>query len=236
MMNDTANKCILVVEDDTLFAASVKTYLEAQGLKVELEARGDAAVKRILALKPDAVVLDCILPGKDGFDICREVRSTYRNPIIMLTARSEDVDQMLGLGLGADAYLVKPVTPHLLLAHLRALFRRSGKPAQNEADELRYGRFFISRKTRTARLGEKALELSTSEFDLLWLLARQAGVVLSRDDISLVLRQIRHDGVDRTIDTRIARLRKRLGDSADQPLRIKTVRGKGYLFNALDWD
>jgi two-component system OmpR family response regulator/two-component system response regulator RstA len=229
-------KRIFLIEDDKLFSLSLASYLQAQGFEVDTDSTGAGAVERIQATQPDAVVLDCILPGKDGFDICREVRSTYRNPIIMLTARSEDVDQMLGLGLGADAYLVKPVTPHLLLAHLRALFRRSGKPAQNEADELRYGRFFISRKTRTARLGEKALELSTSEFDLLWLLASQAGVVLSRDDISLVLRQIRHDGVDRTIDTRIARLRKRLGDSADQPLRIKTVRGKGYLFNALDWD
>lgn len=229
-------KRIFLIEDDKLFSLSLASYLQAQGFEVDTDSTGAGAVERIQATQPDAVVLDCILPGKDGFDICREVRSTYRNPIIMLTARSEDVDQMLGLGLGADAYLVKPVTPHLLLAHLRALFRRSGKPAQNEADELRYGRFFISRKTRTARLGEKALELSTSEFDLLWLLASQAGVVLSRDDISLALRQIRHDGVDRTIDTRIARLRKRLGDSADQPLRIKTVRGKGYLFNALDWD
>lgn len=237
MMNDAANKRILLVEDDTLFATSVKTYLEAQGLKVEVEGRGDTAVKRILALKPDAVVLDCILPGKDGFDVCREVRPDFHGPILMLTARNEDIDQMLGLGLGADAYLVKPVTPHLLLAHLRASLRRTDQVVEvaEGADKYRFGKFHISRATRSVRLAGEAISFSTAEFDLLWLLTTNAGKVLSRDDINTALRQLEYDGLDRTIDMRVSRLRKRLGDDADNPVRIKTVRGKGYLFSRDDW-
>lgn len=229
---------ILLVEDDELAGNVLRRYLEKQGFGVELETRGDLAAERIIALQPDAVVLDGMLPGRDGFEVCRAARPHYAGPILMLTARSEDMDQVLGLELGADDYLVKPAEPRVVLAHLRACLRRTAarEPQGEGAAEYRFGRFHISRTARTVSLDSVDLEFSTAEFDLLWLLASHAGEILSRDDIQSKLRGIEHDGLDRAIDMRISRLRKRLGDDAARPVRIKTVRGKGYLFSRTDWD
>lgn len=235
-MSPSEEKRVLLVEDDELFAETLIRFMQKHGMQLNLEKRGDLAVERILSTQPDAVVLDCILPGKDGFEICREVRAGYNGPILMLTAREEDVDQVLGLGLGADDYLVKPASPHVVLAHLSACMRRVRDASTKERDEIRFGRFFISRVTRSVRLGQKEAFFSTAEFDLLWLLASSAGKVLSRDDINTALRGIEHDGLDRSIDMRISRLRKVLGDDAENPLRIKTVRNKGYLFSRTDWN
>ncbi len=235
-MTENRGKRILLVEDDEIFAATLMRFLEKQGMQVQLETRGDRAVQKILSTRPDAVLLDCNLPGRDGFEICREARSGYAGPIIMLTARDDDLDQVLGLGLGADDYLLKPATPHVVLAHLKACLRRLGDSGAQEADEYRFGRFFISRSTRSVRLGEDEVNFSTVEFDLLWLLASRAGNVLSRDDITTAMRGIEYDGLNRSIDMRVSRLRKALGDDAESPVRIKTVRGKGYLFSRTDWD
>lgn len=235
-MTENRGKRILLVEDDEIFAATLMRFLEKQGMQVQLETRGDRAVQKILSTRPDAVLLDCNLPGRDGFEICREARSGYAGPIIMLTARDDDLDQVLGLGLGADDYLLKPATPHVVLAHLKACLRRFNDSAQQEADEYRFGRFFISRVTRCVRLGDEEVAFSTVEFDLLWLLASRAGKVLSRDDITTAMRGIEYDGLNRSIDMRVSRLRKALGDDAESPVRIKTVRGKGYLFSRTDWD
>jgi two-component system OmpR family response regulator/two-component system response regulator RstA len=235
-MTQTAEKLILLVEDDELSAVSLKLYIQKRGFRVEHERRGDRAVERILSLQPDVVVLDCNLPGKDGFDICREVRSRYGGSILMLTARTEDVEQVLGLGLGADGYLLKPATPHLVLAHITACMRRTHNTPEAEPDDHRFGQFSISRTTRTVRLGGNEVFFSTVEFDLLWLLASRAGNVLSRDDITIGLRGVEYDGINRSIDMRVSRLRKVLGDDAENPVRIKTVRGKGYLFSRTDWD
>jgi len=181
-----------------------------------------------------------MLPGKDGFEICRAVRARYQGVILMLTARDEDFDQILGLELGADDYIAKPVQPRLLLARIKALLRRSpvsagGADARRPA-ELTFGSFHISQATRTACLGADCIDLTTAEFDLLWLLANRAGTVLSRDDLLQELRGIGFDGLDRSIDARISRLRKKLNDDPDNPTRIKTVRGKGYLFSKHDWN
>jgi two-component system OmpR family response regulator len=235
-MSQGTEKLILLVEDDELSAFSLKLFMEKRGYRVELEPRGDRAVARILDLKPDAVVLDCNLPGKDGFEICRDVRAQYGGAILMLTARADDVEQVLGLGMGADGYLAKPATPHLVMAHLAALLRRPPSPQDAEVYEYRFGQFSISRATRTVRLTGKEIFFSTVEFDLLWLLASRAGHVLSRDDLTIGLRGVEYDGMNRSIDMRVSRLRKALGDEADNPQRIKTVRGKGYLFSPTDWD
>ena len=234
-MNQATGKLVLLVEDDELFAVSLKLFMEKQGFRVEHERRGDRAVACIIALKPDAVVLDCNLPGKDGFDVCREVRVRYPGVILMLTARDDDVEQVLGLGLGADDYLLKPATPHVVLAHLRACMRRLHDEPAKGPDEHHFGRFSISRATRRVLLDEEEVEFSTAEFDLLWLLVSRAGTVLSRDDINNALRGLEHDGQNRSIDMRVSRLRKALGDDAERPVRIKTVRGKGYLFSRTDW-
>lgn len=230
---------ILLVEDDERLAELTAEYLRKNDFVVAIEPRGDTAEARILAEQPDLVILDVMLPGKDGFEVCRAVRSRYPGVILMLTARDEDFDQILGLELGADDYIAKPVQPRLLLARIRALLRRFAPPvaeAVGDGQELVFGGFRISQGTRTAQLGMEDIDLTTAEFDLLWLLALHAGTILSRDDLLQKLRGIGFDGLDRSIDARISRLRKKLGDDPDNPTRIKTVRGKGYLFSKHDWN
>ncbi|WP_415035692.1 winged helix-turn-helix domain-containing protein [Azonexus sp.] len=229
---------ILLVEDDERLAGLTAEYLSRNDLQVSIEGRGDTAETRILAEQPDLVILDVMLPGKDGFEVCRAVRQNYRGVILMLTARDEDFDQILGLELGADDYIAKPVQPRVLLARIKALLRRLPSPGEHDADndQMVFGNFRIGRSTRAASLNHQSLDLTTAEFDLLWLLASHAGNVLSRDDLLQELRGIGFDGLDRSIDARISRLRKKLNDDPENPTRIKTVRGKGYLFSKHDWD
>ena len=234
------NTRILLVEDDERLAELTAEYLKKNDFVVDIEGRGDTAEARILESRPDLVVLDIMLPGQDGFAVCRAVRPKYEGIILMLTARDEDIDQILGLELGADDYITKPVPPRVLLARIKALLRRAG-PADDAGeggtalDSLTFGNFSISQQTRSAMLAGEQIDLTTAEFDLLWLLARHAGSILSRDDLLQQLRGIGFDGLDRSIDARISRLRKKLNDDPDNPTRIKTVRGKGYLFSRHDW-
>ena len=234
------NPRILLVEDDERLAELTAEYLKKNDFAVDIEGRGDTAEARILESRPDLVVLDIMLPGQDGFAVCRAVRPKYEGIILMLTARDEDIDQILGLELGADDYITKPVPPRVLLARIKALLRRAG-PADDAGeggtalDSLTFGNFSISQQTRSAMLAGEQIDLTTAEFDLLWLLARHAGSILSRDDLLQQLRGIGFDGLDRSIDARISRLRKKLNDDPDNPTRIKTVRGKGYLFSRHDW-
>jgi DNA-binding response OmpR family regulator len=234
---------ILLVEDDERLADLTAEYLRKNDFEVAIEPRGDTAEARILNEDPELVMLDVMLPGKDGFEVCRAVRAKYKGVILMLTARDEDLDQILGLELGADDYIAKPVQPRLLLARIKALLRRSpgaGHPSGESADpeqatQMAFGSFSISQATRSTHLGDETIDLTTAEFDLLWLLARHAGNILSRDDLLQELRGIGFDGLDRSIDARISRLRRKLGDDPENPTRIKTVRGKGYLFSKHDW-
>jgi two-component system OmpR family response regulator/two-component system response regulator RstA len=229
---------ILLVEDDQRLAELTAEYLTKNDMTVSIEPRGDTAEARILTEQPDLVMLDVMLPGKDGFEVCRAVRTNYRGIILMLTARDEDFDQILGLEMGADDYIAKPVQPRVLLARIKALLRRrpttDDTPLENES--MAFGQFKISQSTRTASLGAETIDLTTAEFDLLWLLASHAGNVLSRDDLLQELRGIGFDGLDRSIDARISRLRKKLNDDPENPTRIKTVRSKGYLFSKHDWN
>ena len=229
---------ILLVEDDERLAELTAEYLTKNDMKVAIEPRGDTAEARILAEQPDLVILDVMLPGKDGFEVCRAVRPNYRGVILMLTARDEDFDQILGLEMGADDYIAKPVQPRVLLARIKALLRRlpSADAPAAESEKMIFGQFNISQSTRTAMLTGQNIDLTTAEFDLLWLLANHAGNVLSRDDLLQELRGIGFDGLDRSIDARISRLRKKLNDDPENPTRIKTVRGKGYLFSKHDWN
>jgi DNA-binding response OmpR family regulator len=184
------------------------------------------------------VVLDVMLPGLDGFDICRELRARGATlPILMLTARDEDFDRVLGLELGADEFIAKPVQPRVLLAHIRALLRRAGMRERTaaSADSMNFGRLEIDNGSREVRLAGKPVDLTTSEFDVLWLLARHAGKVLSRNDILQELRSLDYDGSDRSVDCRIYRLRRKLGDLAESSERIKTIRNVGYLFSPGNW-
>lgn len=232
---------ILLVEDDQRLSDLITEYLEKQGLKVAVEYRGDTAVQRIIELQPALVVLDLMLPGLDGLEVCRQVRADYQSPILMLTARDEDVDQVVGLEIGADDYVIKPVQPRLLLARVRALLRRtqttksavSGTASQSTC--LDFSRLHITPAAREVHLDGVLLTLTTQEYDLLYLLATNAGVVLSRDTIFEAMSGVEYDGLDRSVDIRISRLRKLLELSPDRPSGIKTVRGQGYLFSAQGW-
>jgi len=222
---------ILLVEDNARLAASIRDYLKQQGYDVLVEADGRAASNRFDRHEPDLVVLDLMLPGKDGLSVCRELRGRDDVPILILTARGDAVDQVLGLGLGADDYVVKPVEPRVLLARVEALLRRA-RAAHAGAPErkLVVGRLTIDRARRAVSIDARALELTTGDFDILWLLASQAGRVVTRDDILRVVRGIDYDGLDRSIDARICRLRRRLAEAGGAESMIKTVRLRGYLF------
>ena len=225
---------ILIVEDDERLATLTKEYLENNGLQVSVEGDGGKAVARILAERPDLVVLDLMLPGEDGVSICRRVRSQYHGQILMLTARTDDLDEVLGLEMGADDYVAKPVRPRVLLARIRALLRRGSplgdEPVENNQNRLRFGSLVVDNAMREAWLEEKGIELTSAEFDLLWLLSSNAGRVLSREEIFSQLRGIEYDGQDRSIDVRVSRIRPKIGDDPMHPRLIKTVRSKGYLF------
>jgi DNA-binding response OmpR family regulator len=229
---------VLLVEDDTELSSAIADYLGKNGFDVSTEARGDRAVERITVEQPDMVVLDVMLPGRDGFDICRDVRSAgNRVPIIMLTARDEDFDQVLGLELGADDYLAKPVQPRVLLARIKAVGRRLTPNDEVPAEEniLRFGRLRIHGGNRDATIGENRIKLTPAEFDLLWLLASNAGKVMHRDDILKELRGLDYNGADRSVDARLYRLRRRFGDEKESAWKIKTVRPHGYMFCVDPW-
>jgi two-component system response regulator RstA len=233
---------ILIVEDDERLADLTKEYLESNGLVVSIEPNGSHAVDRIINERPDLVVLDLMLPGEDGLSICRKVRPSYNGPILMLTARTDDLDQVLGLEMGADDYMSKPVRPRVLLARIRALLRRikeqsssnSGTGGNVESGDgptrLVFNNLVVDSAMREAWLDNKSIDLTSAEFDLLWLLSSNAGTVLSREEIFTALRGIEYDGQDRSIDVRVSRIRPKIGDDPEHPRRIKTVRSKGYLF------
>jgi DNA-binding response OmpR family regulator len=231
---------VLLVEDDVQLAGLIREYLERYEFRVFLEHRGDTAVQQVRDLNPDILVLDLNLPGRNGLDICRELRMDFPGPIAMFTARDEDVDEVVGLELGADDYLTKPVEPRVLLARLRSLLRRyrslANHNSETPAEQLSFGDLFIDARTRTLTLSGENVELSTGEFDLLWLLASQAGKVVDRDSALKSLRGFGYDGLDRSVDIGISRLRRKLLDNAHHPFRIKTVRGRGYLFVSDAWD
>jgi DNA-binding response OmpR family regulator len=221
---------VLLVEDDLRLAELVREYLSQHEFEVSVEHRGDRAAQR--AQEPwGLIILDLMLPGMDGLELCRSLREHYTGPLMMLTAKGSDIDQVVGLELGADDYVVKPVEPRVLLARVRALLRRyrTTEPAPTQVST---GEFTINRAIQQASLRGVDLHLTTQEFDLLWLLASQAGQVFSRDEIYRQLRGMEYDGIDRTVDVCISHLRKKLGDDGDQPQLIKNVWGKGYLFAA----
>jgi two-component system response regulator RstA len=224
---------VLIVEDDQRLAELTREYLESHGLRVTLEGNGALAAARIIKEQPDLVILDLMLPGEDGLTICRKVRDHYDGPILMLTARTDDMDQIQGLDMGADDYVCKPVRPRLLLARVQALLRRSEAPEPAAPEKLRrlqFGPLVVDNALREAWLQDTGIELTSAEFDLLWLLVANAGRILSREEIFTALRGIGYDGQDRSIDVRISRIRPKIGDDPDHPRLIKTIRSKGYLF------
>ena len=220
---------LLVVEDDPSLAEWVKDYLESHHYLVTLLLTGVTAIDTIRNVKPDLVILDIMLPGKNGFDICKEARQFYHCPILMMTACSDEVDEVLCLELGADDYLTKPVRPRAMLARIQALLRRT-KP-MTAVNELHYGPLFLDSSQKLVSMAGVTLPISNNEFDVLWLLIQHADQVVSRADLVSELRGFDYDGFDRSIDIRISRLRKKLAD-AKAEVSITTIWGKGYLLKS----
>jgi len=236
---------ILIVEDDIRLLTLIQEYLDAQGFKVAGETRGDRALDRIFKEAPDLVILDLMLPGLDGLSVLGQARARFKGPVLILTAKEDDMDQVAGLEIGADDYVKKPVVPRVLLARIRALLRRKNPVVQAASDVeakaasqdgLNFGILSIESASRRVRLGQKEVGLSTSEFDLLWLLAKNFGQIISRDELYLELKGYDYDGLDRGMDMAVSRLRKKMGDDPRSPFRIKTVWGRGYLFVPDAWD
>ena len=228
---------LVLVEDDERMGGLLKFFLEGKGFQVRWEKNGPAGLQAIHEHAPDLVILDLMLPGYDGMEVCRRVRPTYAGPILMLTASQADVNEISALDLGIDDYLTKPFRKRVLEARIRALLRRASAPATTQIaaqgpPDLVFGDLRLAVGQREALLDGAPLQLTEAEFELLWLLARRAGEVTPRDEIYAALKGGHYQNFDRAIDMRISVLRKKL-DDATAPYRfIKTVRGKGYLFSA----
>ncbi|MCK4449652.1 MAG: response regulator transcription factor [Anaerolineae bacterium] len=219
-----AKKTILVVDDEKNIVELVRLYLEKEGYHVEDACDGAKALAKVKTLQPALVVLDLMLPGIDGWEVCRRVRGESDVPIIMLTARDDDVDKIVGLELGADDYLTKPFNPRELVARVRAVLRRYEKATRPE-QVIKIGQVTIDPQRREVTVGDRLIELRTQEFDLLLALAQHKGIVLSRDQLLDLAWGFDFYGQTRTVDIHIAHLRDKLAGS---DLVIDTVWGIGY--------
>jgi DNA-binding response OmpR family regulator len=218
---------VLLVDDDQRLCALLREYLERSHLRVCCAHDGESGLRALKSEQPDILILDVMLPVMDGFSVCRRVRESSRVPIIMLTARGEVTDRVVGLELGADDYIPKPFEPRELLARIQAVLRRG---QASEEDKLRVGALEIDWLQRRARLHGRNLDLTTAEFELFGLLVRNRGRVLSRDRILDQTRGIDWEAYDRSIDVIVSRLRQKLGDDPKRSTFIRTVRGAGYCF------
>lgn len=232
-MTNPAYGTILLVEDDLSLASWVQEFLQQKGYQVLLEHRGDSVMSLLRRQPVDLILLDLMLPGINGLDLCRLIRRDYTLPVLMLTAQGEEVDEVIGLGVGANDYLVKPVRPRILLARIQAALRQNAETPQSQ--QLIFGALTICASSRRVLLAETEIALTSAEFALLWFLASRAGQVCSRDQVFQALKGREHDGLDRRFDVMVSVLRKKLGDDAKEPKRIKTVWGQGYLFVTEHW-
>ncbi|MFS2225745.1 two-component system response regulator RstA [Pantoea sp. B65] len=236
---------IVFVEDDQDVGELIAAYLGRHDIDVIVESRGDRAEQVIVDADPDLVMLDIMLPGKDGMTLCRDLRSRWTGPIVLLTSLDSDMNHILALEMGANDYILKTTPPAVLLARLRLHLRQAGSSTSSNEDiapalsghkALRFGTLFIDPVNRQVALSDENIALSTADFDLLWELATHAGQTLNRDALLKTLRGVSYDGLDRSIDVAISRLRKKLHDSATEPYRIKTIRNRGYLFAPHAWE
>ena len=235
---------IVYVEDEIEVGELISAYLKKHDIEVTIETRGDRAEATILATQPDLVLLDVMLPGKDGMSLCRDLRSQWQGPIVLLTSLDSDMNHILALEMGANDYILKTTPPAVLLARLRLHLRQTQShsvgeerpPAQRNSRFISFGKLSIDMLNRQVILDGENIALSTADFDLLWELASHAGQILNRDALLQTLRGVSYDGMDRSIDVAISRLRKKLYDNATEPFRIKTIRNKGYLFAPQAWE
>jgi two-component system, OmpR family, phosphate regulon response regulator OmpR len=219
---------VLLIEDDARLAEMVSEYLGAAGFDVSHVASGTAALERLARRPYDALVLDLTLPDIDGLEVCRHVRTKWDTPVLMLTARGEPMDRVVGLELGADDYLPKPFEPRELLARLKAILRRGRIPGR--LGLLRFGRLEIDRDARAVRVDGAERTLTSLQYALLVALAENAGRVLSRDALMDLVKGQPLEAFDRSIDVHVSRIRAAIEDDPKKPRRLITVRGAGYVF------
>jgi DNA-binding response OmpR family regulator len=221
---------VLLVEDDTRLAALTREYLQRQNVVVTVVTRGDDGLAEAKRHRFDCILLDVMLPGLDGISFCQRIREYSDVPVIMITARGEEADRVLGLEIGADDYIPKPFSPRELLARIRALVRRARGQVGPSTRSLAVGDLTLDPGARRARVSDRELNLTSYEFSLLYALVERAGRVLSREQLMELARGSAEEAFDRSIDVHISRLRQKLGDDSRKPKRIKTVRGVGYQY------
>jgi two-component system response regulator CpxR len=220
---------ILIIDDDVELCSLVAEYLQPEGFQVEAVYNGEQGLEKALLGEHRLVVLDVMLPGINGFEVLRRIRQTSKMPVLLLTARGEDVDRIVGLEIGADDYLPKPFNPRELVARIRAVLRRSNPADKDSQEVLRVGEIVLDPGSRTAHQNGKELELTSVEFNLLEVLLREAGNVVSRDRLVDVVLGRKFSPFDRSIDMHVSKVRRKLGDSDGGGDHIKTVRGVGYI-------
>ena len=223
---------ILMIEDDESLASMLGEYLQGVGMQVEAAHDAASGLDALARARPDAVILDVMLPDLDGFEVCRRIRASSDVPVIMLTARGDDADRIVGLELGADDYLPKPFNPRELLARIRAVLRRSDRARSSVRDVMRFGRLEIDADSRNVTIGDVPCNLTGYQFDVLYVLASNAGRVMSRDQLMDRLRGESLEAFDRSIDVHVSRIRAAIEDEPHHPRRIITVRGAGYVFTS----
>ncbi|WP_371188232.1 response regulator transcription factor [Thalassotalea maritima] len=226
---------IMIVEDDKVLSSLLKSFLEKSSHVVHQVFRGDQAVRSQIKIQPDLIILDIALPGKDGYKVCHEMRSTYSGPILFLTSSASEAEQLAAFNVGADDYLVKPCSPQLILAHIEALLRRTkNKSPAGSRQKLTVGEITLIPSEQRCEVNGQQISLSVFEFELLSLLMFNAGKVLTRDDIYKLLLGREYDGSERSVDVRLSRLRDKLVSQGVEKTQIKTIWGKGYLLSAGD--
>ncbi len=224
-------KTLLMIDDDEKLLQLVQEYLEPNGYRVHGAHEGHEGLSMVRRLGPELVILDIMLPGIDGFEVCSRIRAFSQVPVLMLTAKGEDTDRIVGLEMGADDYLPKPFNPRELLARIRAILRRAGGAQEQEVPRrFEVGPLMLDLGSRTVCVGGRDVELTTAEFDLLHALVAAAGQVLSRDQLMQQLHATAWASYDRSIDVHISRIRHKIEEEPRRPQLLKTVRGVGYQF------
>ncbi|QDP00566.1 response regulator transcription factor [Thalassotalea sp. PS06] len=223
---------IMLVEDDQVFSSLMKTYLEKSSYVVEQVFRGDQAYRTQIKTQPDLVILDIGLPGKDGYKVCHELRSTYKGPILFLTSHASEAEHLAAFNVGADDYLVKPASPQVVLAHVDALMRRYKEQINSgKRQTLEVGEISLTPAEQRCAINGEEVALSNFEFELLTLLMYNVGKVITRDNIYKLLLGREYDGSERSVDVRVSRLRDKLMSQGAEKAHIKTIWGKGYLLS-----
>ncbi|WP_319524067.1 response regulator transcription factor [uncultured Desulfosarcina sp.] len=223
---------ILMISCDLALVEQIETHMEANGFKTVTLDSGEDPQSWIGENSPATVIVDATMPGMNGFFVCREIRKKYDGPILFLNGESDDLDELLAFETGADDYIARPLHPRIMAARINALLKRNRAAGQPSTDPVAIGDLIVDPARREAYLKDSPLRLTTTQFDLLWHLANHTGTVVSRDDLNRVLYKTDYNGIDRSIDVYISRIRRKLGDDPTEPIYLKTVRGVGYIFTA----